>query len=244
MTQTPDLPPANEVAFSEAVLRLGGRPTLEVTGLQDGRATADWVWADEQVVIEHKYIESDFAAGKYFLKRRAELDQQFGGEGGDRRAHGAAILREFDNFLSSLMKKANSQIKSTIALMKWPNPAGILVLANHGLRDLPPKYVGMVVNQILRRKFSGIQGVIYLPDHYASRENGEELLVRISIPGPNAREDVTEIMKRLVIAYDAYMAEIIGETVPRLETSDRRSLDGLNAIGARRRLPPALKPSE
>ncbi|CAN5255049.1 hypothetical protein BH10PSE4_BH10PSE4_35120 [soil metagenome] len=243
MSDTADLPPANEAAFHEAVLRLGGRATLDVVGLQEGIQTADWLWADERVVIEHKSIESDFAAGKHFLERRPELERELA-VAGDRAAFGAAILREFDIFLSSLMKKANSQIKSTIALVGWGDPAGILVLANTGLRDLPPKFIGQVLHRILRRKFSAIQGVIYLPDHYASRDNGQELLVRMSILGPNARADMTEIMKRLVIAYDAYMAELTGEVMPRFETSDRRSLDGLNAAGARRRLPSTSEPQE
>ncbi|TPG42460.1 hypothetical protein EAH79_00745 [Sphingomonas koreensis] len=77
-----------------------------------------------------------------------------------------AFIELFRAPLARIVKKANSQIKSTKDNLAYSSYHGILLMINDNLKELPPRLMLGTLSRILNGSSSSIRAMIYLTNHY------------------------------------------------------------------------------
>jgi hypothetical protein len=165
---------ADEKTFDAFVTTVGGR-RLDALHRDLRFPNADYIFPAEKVIIELKTIESEVSDTQQFREKMRVVN---------RRLHAKyrktppsldpevsaqylkAFIELFRAPLARIVKKANSQIKSTKQNLGYPDHQGILLLINDNLRELPPRLMLATLARILNGSCSSIRAMIYLTNHY------------------------------------------------------------------------------
>lgn len=172
---------ANESTFDVFIDQYGGaridalHPDLDVPN-------ADYVFEREQVIIELKTLEREIGNTEQFRQKMAVANRRLYAK---HKKTPLALdpkvtieyLKVFIDIyrapLARIVKKANSQIKSTKQNLGYPDHQGILLLINDGLKELPPRLVLATLARILNGSCSSIRAMIYLTNHYVVKPGDE-----------------------------------------------------------------------
>ena len=221
---------ANEALFAAAVRRLGGRSVFDAFGKPPTGETADWVFPERSLIIEHKHIEEDYAqtpkvrAGLAALNANPEAVA-------DKAVFAAGVWHLFEPSFAALLKKANRQIKNTQALAGWPQAHGVVVIANRGLLALPTKSIMIVLQQLLKRDhFSGVDAVVYQSDHFVGRPNDDrDRAVWATAMRPGRAPALAAFIDELGDSHTAVLEAVAGPFDFYEKTPDKSALNGLMA---------------
>jgi hypothetical protein len=159
----------------------GGRVISEIIGNQNPQRSADYLFRQSGVIAELKALQvGSFVAG--FHRKLEDLFGKWDREGRVRVFGSTAMSSDrlppdcreemFDAMAEGLLKHivaaANSQIKSTKAILEMPNAKGLLWVASDGNEDLQPNVVWYLLTRILQKKrqngalgYSSIHGLVY-----------------------------------------------------------------------------------
>ncbi|MDZ4109238.1 MAG: hypothetical protein U1E18_06510 [Brevundimonas sp.] len=173
---------ANEPIIRRFVEKIGGRLVDKLVSNPEFE-NADFYFEEADVFVELKVLETEFVDGPEFQKKLASLHQKVElAHGRNALAHrkpkaveafGSGILEILRPPLARTAKKASSQLKSTRDNLKRPNAKGILWLVNDNFRGLPPERVVGLMGRILNGSCSGVDGLIYLTNHYIELPDDE-----------------------------------------------------------------------
>lgn len=165
---------ADEKTFDAFVTTVGGQ-RLDVLHGNLRFPNADYIFPAEKVIIELKTLEAEVSDSDQFrekmriVNRRLyrkynksplSLDPQVSAQ------YLKAFIELFRAPLARIVKKANSQIKSTKQNLGYPDHQGILLLINDNLRELPPRLMLATLARILNGSCSSVRAMIYLTNHY------------------------------------------------------------------------------
>jgi arsenate reductase-like glutaredoxin family protein len=216
-----------EEVFARFVRSIGG----EVLAPSSEEERADYLFREEKVVIELKTLEED---------KRVEHAQKLGGlttgwaRSGHVRTIGRTIVnlqnmhpepqREWLNLLEApierIIRKANSQIRSTKNRENLPDAEGLLLILNDGnlLHTAPIVFMNLVARVLNKRdpddapKFPEIRGVVYFS--YRVRAAGEPNLFWVAgTIEPGKDTELVAFQARLKEEWCAYFARRTGRPV-------------------------------
>lgn len=172
---------SSEEVFDRAMSALSGVRTATVLGAAMPHKNADWLFPNDEIIVEHKQIETDFSRSDSFREREVELRRNYIrsrranilGVPYDSKAFDLDYIRLYQKSFAKILGKANVQIRETRNKLNWPKGRGILILSNKSLFKLTPLAICMLVQGILEGAYSEIGGAAYVPNHY------------VDIPGSN-----------------------------------------------------------
>jgi len=184
---TPHTPIPVEAAFDLFVNAAGGQRVSSLLTGSPSFENADYAFPTVDVIGELKEIETDFAEDARFRSKHEELLHRSVSEGrisvpiilGADRASGDFVedfVRLFRPALSRIVKKANSQIRSTKQHLGWSGATGVLFLVNDGFVSLEPHFVQALVSDILTSAYSSVSCFVYMT---VNTYVGLRLLLRI-----------------------------------------------------------------
>ncbi len=225
---------ANEALFDAAVRKLGGRSVFDEFGKPPTGQTADWVFPERRLIIEHKHIEAEYAESAKFRAGRAALQAILTASpkaAADLQEFGRGILRLFEPAFAERLKIANQQIKSTKTLAGWPDAHGVVVIANRSLLSLPPKWILSVLQELLTRpRYSGVDAVIYQSDHFVSGpDDDRDQAVWAAAMRPGRPPALADFIDALGDSHKAVLEAVAGPFDFHVKTSNKNALKGLMA---------------
>ena len=166
---------ADEPTLDRFVRGEGGVKISEIVPVIDFK-NADYLFPQDNVIIELKRLETEFAKAPGFNSKVRALIEHFGKDVrlGDSPFPGKPYNPEFvQGFvklfkppLAHIAKKANRQIRESKKHLNLPNAHGILFCVNDEFRDLEPRFIKGLFGEILHRSYSSIDGFIYHTNHY------------------------------------------------------------------------------
>lgn len=159
---------ADERHWNEFVQLVGGElvaPLIKDQGVQN----ADYIFHDDQVIVELKVLQTEFAHSEEMLKKVDEIVRKYPGfdpEDPPQPLRRELIL-QLQKPLQRIVNKANRQIKNTKLYLGVPQYRGVMVCVNAEFRGLQPYFVMSLIGNILSgTSYKSIKSVIYQTNHY------------------------------------------------------------------------------
>ncbi len=172
--------PATEPNFDRFVYSVGGARIDQRFGPLTGE-NADYIFADQRVLIELKIIETEFGDTEAFVHKENSIletmARNYGlgailrGEPGPVQFYTERKTELYRSALSRIAKKANRQIRQTKAALRLEGYQGILMCVNDSLRQLSVETVLGLFGRILNGSNSQLKAFIYLTNHYVNIPN-------------------------------------------------------------------------
>lgn len=165
---------ANEPTFDRFVERVNGC-RIDVLHPSPGVENADYIFKQDEVIIELKTIENELGNTEQFREKMNVLNRKVYNRFKKTPAAMDPVvtveyLKGFIDLhrapLARIVKKANSQIKSTKSNFGYESYSGVLLLVNDGLKELPPRAMLSTLGRILNGSCSSIRALVYLTNHY------------------------------------------------------------------------------
>lgn len=143
-----------------------------------------------------------------------------------------AFIELFRAPLARIVKKANSQIKSTKQNLDYAEYRGILLLINDNLKELPPRLMLATLARILNGSCSSIRAMIYLTNHYVVIPGDEYGRVLWAPLYADAEGDgLVDFVNRLGAKWFNY-CESLGQPSDDRQAGPDISLEGSRAAGS------------
>ncbi|ACE99332.1 hypothetical protein Rpal_0774 [Rhodopseudomonas palustris TIE-1] len=159
---------ADEAHWNQFVPTSGGE--LVATKIRrPGVQNADYMFPVEKVILEHKFIQTEFTHNKAFRARFEAILQKHPETNplDERLPLNRELVLLLTKPIQRILNKANGQIKGTKTELRLPDWSGVVLFVNDGLRDVRPELVVGVISHVLAsQQFSGIDALIYLTNHY------------------------------------------------------------------------------
>jgi hypothetical protein len=165
-----------EALMDDAIRVAGGRRVRELVGPSPPFDNADYLFPSDNVVAELKSFEKDFLSDSTVTEKMHILYNRWFNEGrGIPFILGSGVLRTDqlplecarelvgifkDRIESTVLRKANRQIRETKENLNRPDSVGLLLLSNEGNFALDPAMMAHVLFHSLRAKYSSIEHVI------------------------------------------------------------------------------------
>lgn len=231
---------ADENTFNDFVESVGGQ-RIDTLHPKLNFPNADYVFPDEKVIIELKTLETEvqntdqfrekmgIVHRKLYAKYRKTplaLDPKVTAE------YLKAFIELFRAPLARIVKKANSQIKSTKQNLNYADYQGILLLVNDSLKELPPRLILATLARILNGSSSSIRAMIYLTNHYVvipGDEYGRVLWVPLYADAEG--DGLVDFVNRLGAQWFDY-CESLGQPSDDRQAGPDISLEGSRAAGS------------
>lgn len=150
---TPPPPIPVEDTCNRFIPTAGGQLVSQLIAQTPGFENADYLFPNQNVVLELKEVITEFGSNKYVLSRFKQLVEQLmidqpdwkpsllGGTGDYPYWFHEGFLAAFRRPLSRIIEKANRQLKSTKSYFKRDEARGVILFVNDGFISLPPEYV-------------------------------------------------------------------------------------------------------
>lgn len=160
---------ADEAHFNQFVTLVGGvfvAPLITKPGVKN----ADYLFRSNQVIAEHKILETDFAQTPETLEKVDAAFAKYPGEDFENPQH--PLYRELFGILRipirRIIEKANRQIRETKVELGLKDHRGLVFLVNDDFRSAPPGLVRDLIRSVVREKerYRSVDAVIYLTNHF------------------------------------------------------------------------------
>lgn len=252
---TPHAPLPVEETIDNFVRSVGGVKISDELPTPPSFENADYLFRDAGVIIELKEVTTDFGkAGGVGDKLTSLLEKHykddpswrptlFGG-GGHTKEFILDFIRLFREPLGRILKKANSQIKSTKKNLPFENGIGVAMIVNDGFNSLEPHFVRAILSDILINSNSSIQCCIYMTVNTYVDVPGSDYANLLWIPfyADSAPESLVNFIDNLGASWLNHLESVIGPFDTYSKTSDSSFLNNSKALSLRRRLAPTLAP--
>lgn len=162
--------------FGQFVREIGGKVLEDALPPQQRNfSNADYVFESQNVIAELKILTRDQSTDSalqekleelYFAATRQGLvEPTFGTVTVNTRDFPDSLQRQYLDAhkapISTLVKKANKQIKATKRHLHMPNAKGLLILFNDGNFRLDHDFIAYLLHRVLGDDFSSINSVFY-----------------------------------------------------------------------------------
>jgi hypothetical protein len=221
-----------ETLMDRTVCAVGGQRIRELIGVNPSFDNADYVFPSENILVELKSLEKDFLNDRTVYEKMHILYNRWVDEGKDVPiVYGEDILRtdqipaEYareligifkDRLESSVLRKANRQIRETKENLDYPDALGLLLLSNEGNFAFDGEMVAHVLMHSLGSKFSSIEHVILFSANLrvVASATLPSASPFISIHFPNRRQPTDEFLHKLGSSWYEVLGAATGKTFP------------------------------
>lgn len=214
-----------EPVFNEFVKTFGGELVSEIVGKEPSFPNADYLFREDCVIAELKCLQKNFLTGAVYQKKIDKLYNSWIREGlispMSRRTIDSRILPDkcqkdlqkiAKNYLETIVKKANLQIRETKARLNLPNAKGVLLLANDGNYSLETESVLILVTSIIRYQFTNVNYVAYFTVNMQAelRTLEGDIYVWAMAHGEKEKEYSYEFLHKLGDAWIEHVNKVTG----------------------------------
>ena len=233
-----------EPLLSEFVASVGGELVSNLISGNPDFKNADYVFRSNQVVIELKSLQEDFALPEKLSDRNLELWKKWFIQGDVKFRHifhtnelpiekRRQLGRIYSEPIRRVLKKANRQLRNTAHRLGISEPRNLLLIANDGLYSLEPDLVIGIIAQLLMREFSSIHGFVYFTVNRYVELPIDDFAHHLWIPlySETAHDDLVNFVDYLGVKWFDFLGEKIGGWDTQLiQTDDRAILRGVRNI--------------
>jgi hypothetical protein len=185
---------------------------------------ADYIFAEQKVVVEFKTIQTEFGNSSKFEKANIEFCEnfvRFGEKGIPTLASYRRILKMIHRPISATAKKANLQIRETKKSLSLEGWSGLMILVNDNFRRATPNMVQRVLAQALNGSMSSIDGAIYLTNHFVEFPgNPYACLVWSPTYSENCDPLLPDFVNELGQKWYCYCEKVLGEFAYHIESDN------------------------
>lgn len=167
-----------EAEFDAAVASMGGKRLSEYVGQAPTFENADYIFPEHKVIAELKCLDEDKINDERIIEKASELyirelkagrapEIIFGTVRGTTEGYSEeythAIANLYRTPVQFLLKKANSQIKSTRDHLQAGDHIGLVIVANNRHSALDPVNGAHLIGELLNQqtRYNGINGAVY-----------------------------------------------------------------------------------
>jgi hypothetical protein len=243
MVWEPHNPLPVEFTVDEIVKEFGGRRVTEYVGKSPNFDNADYIFPEQQVVIELKEIKKDFwnnevikqknfnIAKSYLELGKINLDMIFGRALWPRE-YKSELVRLFRQPISRILKKCNKQIRETKKYFGYKNNRGAILFVNDFFTSLEPFYVIDLACNLLQTSYSSIDCFVYLTvNRYVELPNNDYAnLLWAPIYSDRASNELFNFINDFGRHWFKYLERVIGPWDNKLETKDGDIIIGSKSI--------------
>lgn len=212
-----------EKLMNEFVKRAGGKLVSELISASPDFENADYVFKEENVLIELKCLQTDFPQSNSFgkkiidlykqwlVKQEVTLNMLFDTSKLPRNKR-IYLNKLYAEPLRRIIKKANRQLRSTEQRLLLSDTKKLLIMVNDGLYSFePPLLISMICN-ILQREFSSIDGFVYMTVNRYVEVPGDAYARQLWIPvySDKAIDSLPEFVNFIGKKWGEFFAEKIG----------------------------------
>jgi hypothetical protein len=240
----PHAPLPVEKTWHQFVRSTQGKVVSDLISGSPSFDNADYLFPDVKVVAELKEVQTEFmatdASRKGFenlLKQLVREDPQwrpalFGGSGKYPTWFNKEFVRLARPPISRILKKANVQLRQTKAEFGISTATGVLLFVNDGFTGLAPDIIHSLACDLLVQSYSSIDCLVYLNVNRYIKINGSDEPKLLWHPTYSDRADnsLVEFIDTLGRSWFDFLEPQIGTVTSRIETQDRRIIQGSKAI--------------
>jgi hypothetical protein len=221
-----------EIEFDTCVELIGGLRVSELVGESPKFSDADYLFPQYQIIAELKSFEEDKIIDENIVRKASDIYEKCRKQGnapdlGQGRFRFTTsddfpdefkleLLELYKKPIHGVIKKANTQIKSTKANLNLKDHTGLVILVNNGHTALTPNLAISIFREIFRRNsLSSINALIYFTTNPVSGHSSipEDFFVWIPVQIRPEENWPTELLRRLKNAWLNRMAKITGQPV-------------------------------
>lgn len=173
-----DIGPHNPLPVEETLNQFidytGGKIVSRILPKSPTFENADYVYTQEQVVLELKEIETEFADTETFKNKYIKIIERLLDEDPNWRPSLLGGISSFPQWffnefirlvrpnISRILKKANRQLRDTKNYFGFKKPYGVLIFVNDGFTGMTPDLVYALASDLLSTSYSSIDCFLYL----------------------------------------------------------------------------------
>lgn len=232
-----------EQTFDRLIESTGGSRVSALVGSSPEFANADYVFSDDQIVVELKELRTDWPQLKDFQQKISDLwlRCELAGRVSEVHATGQMpiprdVRREFLQLLRKpikrVLEKANRQIRETHKSLHHEAGQGVVLLVIDGLLTVAPEFLMALVSKILVHDYSSINGIVLITVNEYVDAPGDEY-ARL-LWWPNYQESVpdslVDFVDNLGRAWFNLIESEVGGFDDRSEGPDRSWTEGAHFV--------------
>lgn len=243
-----DIGPHNQLPIEETwnqfIHDTGGIIVSSILSKSPKFENADYLYQEEQVVLELKEIETEFTNSESFKNKFTKLIERLLKENPDWKPAllGGSekvpqwFLIDFVRIarpnISRILKKANRQIRDTKNYFNFKTPHGILLFVNDGFAGITPDFIFALVCNLLTNSFSSIDCVVYLTVNRYIEIKGSNIPRLVWWPAYSNRADkfLSEFINELGRKWFEYLEVKIGPFNKKDVTINGNIIEGSKSI--------------
>lgn len=240
---TPHATLAVEETIDGFVKSIGGIKISDELPVPPPFENADYLFREAGVVIELKEITTEFGESSGIKNKFINLHEKhykndptwrpalLGGNGYTK-VFSVDFIRLFREPLGRILKKANSQIKSTKIMLPFEHGVGVVMLVNDGFKSLEPNFVCALLSDILSNSNSSVQCCIYMTvNTYVDVPASDYAhLIWVPVYSERAPDSLVAFIDNLGSQWFQHLESLIGPFDVSLKASDRSFLNGSKTI--------------
>lgn len=240
---TPHTPLDIEGTIDRFVKSIGGIKISDELPSPPPFENADYLFRESEVIIELKEITTEFGESDrvrdnfiYLHEKHYDNDPKwrpalFGGDGYSK-AFVTDFIRLFREPLGRILKKANSQIKSTKTNLPFEHGLGVVMIVNDGFNSLEPYFVRALLSNILLNSNSSIQCCIYMTVNTYVEVPGSEYANLIWAPAYSEKipHTLVDFIDDLGAKWFTHLELLVGPFDNSVKTSNHSILNGSKTI--------------
>ncbi|WP_339915644.1 hypothetical protein [uncultured Brevundimonas sp.] len=228
---------ADEIHIDQFIATVGGE-RVDQRFPNAAFPNADYIFANEKVLIELKVLETEFGDTDALKAREArlmrEVAQKFSvgailrGESKFKRYWAEARWNHYRVPLGRITEKANRQLRETKAALGEDGYRGLLWLVNDNFRGIGTDLaLGLLLSTVGHRN-PHVDGLVYVTNHYVDFP-GDDFARLVWAPAyaEGVSQDLVDFVDRLGAAWFQFQEGVIGQM------DDRQSGPDISLRGAR-----------
>jgi hypothetical protein len=233
-----------EDTWNQFIIGTGGKIVSRILHKSPSFENADYLYQQEQIVLELKEIETEFTNSETFKDKFIKLIERLlkenpnwkpfliGGSGKVPQWFLKDFVRIVRPNISRILKKANRQIRDTKNFFSIKKPYGVLLFVNDGFTGVTPDLVFALAGDILTTSYSSIDSFVYLTvNRYIEiKDSNVPRLVWWPIYSNRTDNFLKEFINKLGRKWFEYLEIKIGPFTKKEETSNGNIIKGAKAI--------------
>jgi len=233
-----------EPLWNNFVESYGGERIDKLISSSPKFANADYIFSDNNVIIELKEVTKDFMTGLSFKRKYIKLIDRIidenpswkpimlGGDGTMPSWYPMEFIKICRNPLNGILKKANKQLRETKEYFDIQSNSGIVVIVNDGFTSLEHEYIQAVIANLLQYSYSSIDCLIYTTvNRYVKLDNIDTpCLLWIPMYSDRAPSELVDYINSLGKNWGDYLEEKMGNFTFREASNDCNLIKGAKSI--------------
>jgi hypothetical protein len=233
-----------EKTWNQFIIDTGGKVISSLLHKSPEFENADYLYQQEQVVLELKEVETEFTNTEKFkikfinlIKRLLKENPNWkpsllGGSGKVPQWFTIEFVRITRPNISRILKKANRQIRDTKKYFNFKTSNGTLLFVNDGFTGITPDLVFALVCNILTNSYSSIDCFVYLTvNRYIEiKDSNIPRLVWWPVYSDRADKSLNKFINELGRKWFEYIEKKVGPFTAKDVTSNGDIIKGAKPI--------------